>query len=171
MAKPSRDNTGLSLLQTNPSREVMLEKMRNKLASKPSSAQVQIEHKRDKGRRAATTWTIRALVLLALAAVNYLLIGNGELIAAKLSKPAVPRLPAPALTASADERALYYAYALYDSPKLKERYGVSGFYAVDQADAKRKLEALLPEISPRALGTISGYTPVAFKSAGTEISP
>jgi hypothetical protein len=171
MAKPSRENTGLSLLQTNPSREAMLEKMRNKLASKPSSAQVKTEYKRDVRRQAATTWTIRALVLLALAAVNYLLIGNGELIASKLRKPAVPRLPAPALTYSADERALYYAYALYDYPKLKERYGVAGFVAVDQADAKRKLEALLPEVSPQTLGTISGYTPVAFKSVGMEASP
>jgi hypothetical protein len=166
MAKLSRDNTGLSLLQNNPSREAMLEKMRNKLASKPSTAQIQIERKRDQRRSAATTWTIRALVLLALAAVNYLFIGNGDLIASKLRKPAVPRLPVPALTASADEQALYYAYALYDYPKLEERFKIKGFYAVDQNDARRKLEALLPEVSPQTLGTISGYTPVAFKSAG-----
>jgi hypothetical protein len=164
MAKLSRDNPGLSLLQSNPSREVMLEKMRNKLASKPSTAQIQTERKRDQRRGAATTWTIRALILLALAAVNYLFLGNGDLIASKLRKPSVPRLPAPALSSSADERALYYAYALYDYPKLEEQFKVKGFFAVDQNDAKRKLEALLPEVSPQTLGTISGYTPVAFKT-------
>jgi hypothetical protein len=163
MAKLSRDNPGLSLLQNNPSREVMLEKMRNKLASKPSTAQVQTERKREQRRGAATTWTIRALVLLALAAVNYLFLGNGDLIASKLRKPAVPRLPAPA-AASADEKALYYAYALYDYPKLEQQFKIKGFFAVDQADARRKLEALLPEVSPRTLGTISGYTPIAFKT-------
>lgn len=163
MAKLSRDNTGLSLLQNNPSREVMLEKMRNKLASKPSTVQVQIERKRDQRRSAATTWTIRALVLLALAGVNYLFLGNGDLIVSKLRKPAVPRLPVP-VVASADEKALYYAYALYDYPRLEREFKIKGFFAVDQADARRKLEALLPEVSPRTLGTISGYTPVAFRT-------
>jgi hypothetical protein len=171
MAKASRDNTGLSLIQSNPSREAMLEKMRNKLASKPGTAQIRSEHKRGKRRSAATTWTVRALVLLSLAAVNYLFLGNGDLIASKLRKPSVPRLPVPAAALSVDERALYYAYALYDYPRLEERFKVTGFYAVDQTDAKRKLEALLPQVSPQTLGTISGYIPVAFKTPGTEAAP
>ncbi len=168
MAKAPRENAGLSLLQTNPSREVMLEKMRNKLASKPSTAQIKTERNREKRRSAATTWTIRGLVLLALAAVNYLFIGNGEVIASKLRKPSVPRLPTPAMTISADEQALYYTYALYDYQKLEEHFKITGFFAVDQVDAKRKLQELLPRVSPQTLGTISGYTPVAFKSVATE---
>src|SRR4051812_1820779 len=124
MAKAPRDNPGLSLLQANPSREVMLEKMRNKLASKPSTAQIHSDLKREKRRSAATTWTVRALILLALAAVNYLFLGNGDLLASKLRKPSVPRLPAPALALSADDQALYYAYALYDYQRLEERFKV-----------------------------------------------
>jgi hypothetical protein len=171
MAKAYRDNSGLNLLQNNPPRELLLEKMRGKLASTPSAANVQVERKREVRKRAAASWIVRAVALLALGAINYLLIGNRDVIAAKLHKPAVARLPAPTESFSADERALYYAYALYDYPKLKERYGISGFYAVDQADARNKLQALMPMVSPRTLGAISAYTPVGFKSAAAEAAP
>lgn len=166
MAKLSRENTGLSLLQNNPPREQLLEKMRGKLASTPSVAKVETERKREVRKRATATWTVRALVLLGFCAINYFLIGNRDVISAKLHKPAVPRLPVPSESFSPDEKALYYAFALFDYPRLKEKYGVAGFYAVDQADTKRRIEALLPEVKPQTLGVISGYMPVAFRSPG-----
>lgn len=170
MAKLTRD-TGLNLIQNNASRELMLEKMRGKLAATPGTAVIESARKREVRRKATATWTVRGLVLLALCAVNYLIIGNREVIAAKLHKPAVARLPLPAENLSTDDQALYYVYALYDYAKLKERYGVNGFFAIDQADAKRRLEAMLPQVSPRTLGTISAYMPVAFKTAVGEASP
>lgn len=166
MPKPSRDAPGISLLQNNPPRELLLQKMRSKLASTPSTVQVETLRKREVRRSATATWTVRALVVIGLGAINYLLIGNRDVIAAKLHAPAVPRLPALAESYSPDERALYYTYALYDYPKLKERFGVTGFLAVDQGEARRHLEELLPVVTPKTLGIISGYTPVAFKSAG-----
>ncbi|MBW8889374.1 MAG: hypothetical protein JF616_16585 [Fibrobacteres bacterium] len=169
MAKPSRD-TGLTLMQSNPPRELLLEKMRGKLATTRSKAQVATEHNREVRKRTTASWTLRAIALIALCALNYFIIGNHDMIAAKLHKPAIPTLPSPAESATPDQQALYYVYALFDYPKLNERYGVSGFYAVNQADAKRRIEALLPQVSDRALGEISRYMPIAFKTVNSEIS-
>lgn len=170
MAKAIRD-TGLTLLQSNPSRELLLEKMRGKLATTPTTVHVETERKRDVRRRTTASWTIRALALLGLCALNYFIIGNRDVIAAKLRAPAVPRLPTVSESLTPDQQALYYAYALFDYPKLQEQYKVSGFYAVNQADAKKRLQALLPQVSNRALGEISRYIPVAFKSADAGVSP
>jgi hypothetical protein len=170
MAKARRD-TGLSLLQNNPPRELLLEKMRSKLASTPSTAQVETERKRDVRRRATASWTVRGLALAGLIALNYFVFGHREQIAAKLHRHAVPALPSPSAAASPDEQALYYVYALFDYPKLAARYGVTGFYAVDQAAVKRRLEELMPRVSMKTLGEISRYMPVAFRSADAGGSP
>jgi hypothetical protein len=169
MNKPSRDS-GLTLMQSNPPRELLLAKMRGKLATTPAAAQVAMERKRNGRRSATASWTMRGIALIALCALNYFIIGNRDVIEAKLHKPAIPTLPYPSESASTDQQALYYVYALYDYPKLKELYGVSGFYAVNQADAKRRLEELLPRVSTRTLGEISRYMPVAFKSVSAEVS-
>jgi hypothetical protein len=168
MAKPSRD-TGLTLMQRNPPREVLLEKMRGKLATTPGATHVETERKREVRRRATASWTVRAIALMALAALNYFIIENREAISAKLNKPSVLVLPAPLESYTPDQQALYYVYALYDYPKLKESFGVSGFYAVNQTEAKKRIMDLLPQVSNRALGEISGYMPVAFKSASDEV--
>lgn len=162
IAKPSRD-TGLSLLQNNPARELMLEKMRSKLATTPPAALVAAEHKKDVRQKATKTWTVRAIGLIALVAVNYLVIGNRDIIQAKIGKRAVPVLPAPSENLSTDEQALYYVYALYDYPRLKETYGIQAFLAVDANEARKQLDELLPSVSPQTLGLISRYMPVAFK--------
>jgi len=163
MAKPSRD-TGLTLMQSHPSRELLLEKMRGKLATTRSSAQVATEHKREVHKRVTASWTMRVIALIALCALNYFIIGNRDVIAAKLHKPSVPRMPIAEQTASPDDQALYYVYALYDYPLWQKKFGLTGFFAVDQGLARRKLDELLPQVTPRTLGEISKYMPVAFKN-------
>jgi hypothetical protein len=115
-------------------------------------------------RRATASWTVRGIALIALCALNYFIIGNRDAIAAKLHKPAVPRLPSIEQSASPDDQALYYVYALYDYPLWQKKFGHTGFFAVDQGQARRKLDELLPQVSPRTLGEISRYMPVAFKA-------
>jgi hypothetical protein len=81
-----------------------------------------------------------------------------------LGLESVPALPVPQTTLSADDQALYWTYAMYDIGKLRERFGVSGYYAINQTSARRSLENLLPDVSPAVLGEISAYTSVAFKT-------
>ena len=163
MNKNSRD-TGLSLLQQNPSRELLLEKMRSKLATTPAAAIAQVVHKREVRQRNGKSWTVRGLILAGIIGINYFAIGQKDAIVAKISRRAVASLPVASENYSTDEQALYYVYALYDYPKLKEVYGVHGFFAIDQADAKRQIDELLPYVSPKVLGEISRYMPVAFRS-------
>lgn len=170
MNKTSRD-TGLSLLQTNPSRELLLEKMRSKLATTPAAAVVETTRKREVRRRNGKSWVVRGLILAGIVAVNYLAIGQKDAIQAKISRKAVASLPVPGDNLTTDEMALYYTYALYDYPKLKTTFHINGFVAVDQADAKRQLEDLLPDVSAKALNEISRYTPIAFRSVSGRANP
>lgn len=157
------NNDGLALLQRNPSRELLLEKMRTKLASTPAPAVGLKQRRHDVRRKNTLSWIIRVGIVLALVGANYLFIGHKGTIVAKLGFEAVPSLPKPARELSSDEQALYWTYAMYDIVKFRGRFGVEGFYAIDQKNARRNLEVLLPEVSPQILGEISAYTPVAFK--------
>lgn len=163
MNKAPRD-TGLSLLQHDPSRELLLEKMRSKLATTPAASVAVTERKREVRQRSGQTWIVRGLILAGIIGINYFAIGNKDAIVAKISKRSVASLPNPVGDYSTDEQALYYVYALYDYPRLKEVYQVTGFFAVDQKEARRQLDDLLPDVSPKALGEISRYMPVAFKT-------
>ena len=135
---------GVSLLQQNPARDAMLQKMRSKLATTPSQAVVVETQKREVRRSSTATWTVRGIALLGLVAVNYFILGNREAIAAKIRKPAVPVLEAPSEAMTPDDQAMYYALALYDWPRFQHDFNVEGFVAVDANDAKRKLQELLP---------------------------
>lgn len=151
-----------SLLQRDPNREAMLSKMRGKLAA--SSAPPAAVRRKEAARREKWTWTVRIAAAAALVAINFLVLEKKDVILASMGYEGVPALPRPASGFGDDERALYYVYALYDYGKLKERFKVDGYYAIDQASARRALEELMPRLSPAAMGEISKYTPVAFKS-------
>jgi hypothetical protein len=167
MANHSKDD-GLALLQRNPSRELLLEKMRTKLASTPSPT-VGIQLRKHEARRKnAWSWFIRGGIVLSLIGANYMFIRNKDVIVAKLGFEGVPSLPKPDRQLSSDEQALYWTYAMYDIVKFRRQFGVEGFYAIDQNKARRSLEALLPEVSPQTLGEISGYFPIAYKQVKGE---
>jgi hypothetical protein len=159
MNKNSMD-TGFSLLQQNPSREILLQKMRGKLASTPSIEAKTMTRQRDVRQRTTATWGVRVLMLAGFLAINWFAIGHRDVFVAKPAKHKVAVLPVPGTAYSTDDQALYYAYALYDYPMLKERFGISGAFAVDQGHARAKLDALLGEVSPQTLGIISAYIPM-----------
>jgi hypothetical protein len=163
MANHQKDS-GIALLQRNPARDAFLEKMRSKLASTPPPSVENEARKRSVRKKSAASWTLRAGILLAVIAANYFLLGNRNTIVAKLGLESVPALPLPQTTLSADDQALYWTYAMYDIGKFRERFGVAGYYAINQTSARRNLENLLPEVSPAVLGEISAYTSVAFKT-------
>jgi hypothetical protein len=152
-----------SLLQRDPNRDAMLSKMRGKLAASAAPLAAEVRRK-EVARREKWTWTVRIATALALVAINFLVLEKKDVILAKMGYEGVPSLPRPASALDADEQALYYVYALYDYGKLKQRFQVDGYFAIDQASARRALEELMPRVSPATLGEISKYTPVAFKS-------
>lgn len=170
MASHQKDS-GNALLQRNPARDAFLEKMRSKLASTPPPAMENEARIRKVRKKNALSWTIRGVFLLAVAAGNYLFFGHKDAIVAGLGLESVPTLPAPGRQMGADDQALYWTYAMYDIGKFRERFGVTGYYAINQTNARRSLEGILPEVSPAALGEISAYTSVAFKTVKSGKQP
>lgn len=167
MANHPKDS-GIALLQGSSARDAFIEKMRSKLASTPPPAVEKEARKRDVRKKKAVSWTVRAGILIAVLAVNYLFLGNRDIIVAKLGLESVPSLPVPEKSLSIDDQALYWTYAMYDIGKFRERFGVEGYYAINQINARRSLENLLPETSPSVLGEISAYASVAFKNVKME---
>jgi len=166
MEKVTKDY-GPSLLQKNPSREVLLGKMRDKLARNHPIAHVQEVQMREVRKRQRVSWAVRILLFAIIVGVNFILIGQKDTLMSHLGYQAVPSLPKPRASLSPDEQALYWTYALYDIQKFRTRFNVLGYFAIDQKSAKKSLEALLPEISNATLGEISSYAPVAFRSVGS----
>lgn len=153
----------LSLLQKDPAREAVLSKMRGKLAGfAPPPAVAAPRHRASLPKAVVGKWALRIMMVALIAAVNWLLIDRKDALLAKMGYEGVPALPKPSGGLTLDERALYYAYALYDISKFRQRFGLTGFYAIDQAIARKKLEDLLPLVSAATLGEISGYAPVGF---------
>jgi hypothetical protein len=164
---------GHSLLQRDPNREQMLAKMRGKLATTSATAAAAAVAAAQSGPMAAPrkvrrgqgwTWAMRVTMVALIAAINWLLIERKDTILASVGLQGIPSLPKAGITLSVDEKALYYTYAMFDYRKFQARFGTGEYYAVDPNDAHRRLEDLLPKVSPAVLGEISGYTPVAFKS-------
>lgn len=157
----------LSLLQRDPAREQLLSKMRGKLAATPASSAVAgpgADGTKRAGRTQGWTWAVRVAMVALIASINWLLIERKDAILGSMGLQGIPTLPKASSTLTPDEKALYYAYALFDYGKFQERFGKAEYYAVDPVDARRRLQDLMPKISTSTLGEISGYMPVAFKA-------
>lgn len=153
----------LSLLQKDPAREAKLARMRGKLATfVPPAPETGSRPRSPVSRAVIGKWALRVAMVALIAAINWLLIDRKDVLLAKMGYEGVPALPKPSGNLTLDERALYYAYALYDIAKFRQRFGLTGFYAIDQSIAKKKLEDLLPLVSAATVSEISGYAPVGF---------
>jgi hypothetical protein len=164
-------NMGQSLLQNNPARDALLEKMRDKLARNIPIAQIRETERQKMKQKATANWTLRIMIGMLFLGANFFFFGKKETLMAHIGYQAVPPLPKPNRALSIDEQALYWTYALYDFKKLKGQFGIEGLVAIDQNSAKQKLETLLPMVSKPTIGIISAYTHVAFrdmKSGGSD---
>lgn len=143
----------------------MLNKMRGKLAAFAPPRQTAAEQgprqvrRRRHGRLPVWVW---AGIVLLVAAVNWFLIDRKETLLAHVGVSGIPALPDPSRGLGVDEKALYYAYALYDFGKLREKFQVSQHFAIDQAKARQRLQELVPKVSTATLGEISKYAPMGY---------
>jgi hypothetical protein len=156
-------NSGMSLMQPNDGRDAMLEKMRGKLAG---SSEVHIQAKaqrRIRARKSTFGWAWRIAIVGALAAGNAIWISNRPEGAIIASHRRAPRLPPPAENLSVNEKALYWAYALYDFDQLKAKYGVGKAVVVDARLAASNLQDLLPKVDAKTRFLIERYLPAPKK--------
>jgi hypothetical protein len=154
----------LSLIQQNGQREMMLEKMRSKLAG---TSQHQVQKKERivlASRRKAMGWGWRIAIMGAFLVGNLYFFSEGPQQTVKAAPKSAPRLPAPLASMDVNEQALYWAFALYDFDQLKERFGVQAASIVDAGVARKKLGELMPKVNDRTRFIIARMTPPERKS-------
>lgn len=158
---PNPHESRVSLLASDAAaKQAMLERMRGKLAGRSPEAADPAGGRRKGARRSAPAWGWRlGLAALFLAANAFLVTGFEDDIrqAAGKAKQA-PEVRNPKSLA-VNEQALYWAYALYDFDKLKQRFGAPAHAVVDAAEAKRQLARLLPKVDARTRFQIDRYLP------------
>src|SRR4051794_29899984 len=109
MGKDSKD-FGVSLMQRNPSKDLLLEKMRGKLASTPSASVVKETRRLETRRKGIVSWGWRAAIAVAFISANVFFFKEKEVIISRIGLESVPALPKPDKRMSADEQALYWTY-------------------------------------------------------------
>jgi hypothetical protein len=157
---PKNPQPGLSLIQVRDGKEAMLSKMRGKLAG-ASEAHVQAaERRRNRARNSALSWTWKIALAVMFVTGNIIwwtTRPEGTFIAPRKHAPV---LPPPAETLSLNEKALYWAYALYDFDQLKAHYGVGKETIVDSRIAAANLKSLLPKVDAKTRFLIDRYMPM-----------
>ncbi len=164
MEKQPKDR-GLSLIQANQHAEDMFARMRHALIPGigPRNASAPVR-KRETRARAQAALGLRITLSILIFSFAGMMFANRDRLLASFGYEGVPALPIPGAALDNDDQALYWTYALYDVAKLRSRFGLRGYYAIDAARARRNLDGLLNSVSLATLGEISRYAPVAFPS-------
>jgi hypothetical protein len=162
---PKNPQPGLSLIQVRDDKEAMLSKMRGKLAG-ASEVQVQAaERRRARARSSVLSWGWKIALSVTFVTGNVIwwtTRPEGSIIAPRKHATV---LPSPAENLSLNEKALYWAYALYDFDQLKARYGVGKETIVDARVAAANLKSLLPKVDAKTRFLIDRYMPVPGRGA------
>ena len=147
----------LSLIQQREQRQAIVQKMRGKLAG-PSQAGIQaMERKRKAAHKSAFDWGWRlALAALFIGGNAYYFSGKSP-ISRSASRTASLTLPEPSPKLDVNNKALYWAFALYDFDRLKASYGVPKNAIIDAGMAAENLRVLLPKVDSRTRFIIDGY--------------
>jgi hypothetical protein len=151
--------TGLSLIQQNDGREMMLSKMREKLAGSSMAHLQTVERRRVARQKTAFSWGWKIAIAAAIGLVNVAWMSSGSDAPVKTIAKHARKLPAPAASLDPNLQALYWACALYDYGQLKSRFGVADGVIINANLAKQRLEEMLPEIDPGTRTLITGMMP------------
>jgi hypothetical protein len=165
MKKPSDNprNQGMSLIQVHDGRQLMLEKMRGKLAGASQFHTENVERRRVSARKSLLGWGWRIGVFAVLAIGNILWLSNRPQGKAVAAAKHAPRLETPSAKLTANEQALYWAYALYDFDQLRAKFGAPKGVVIDSRLAFANLQELLPKVDERTRFTIERYRPLSAR--------
>ena len=162
----------LSLIQKADPRAVILTRMRDKLAG-PSQAVLRAQAKRTAVRRKSIwRWGSTLTMVGLIVAANVAFFGFREEIASQLKLKRAPAVPFPRASLGNNDRALFWAYALYDFDKLRTTYGAQKGAVVDASVARRELASVLPKADRYTRFKIESYKPVkVLKGSSRRLMP
>jgi hypothetical protein len=138
------DENESNLVQRREDRRT-LEKMRRKLATSGTVASKADMSRHAGPKRSLRIWPFAVAASIFLIALNFgLRTHQGKIIQAMGATAASNQLKPPA-GLSLDEQVRFWAYAIYDIPKLKARFPIPKGTVIDNKAARLKLEGLLAE--------------------------
>ena len=152
---------GLSLIQPGDDRNILLEKMRGKLAGSALPDFHAVEKRRGAATRSFHGWGWKSGFTAAVLACNILYLTGRSIretsVAAVKKAPSLNRAPT---ALGPNEQALFWAYALYDFNRLRSEFGIQKETIVDAGLATMSLRVLLPKIDAATKAKIDRYHPV-----------
>jgi hypothetical protein len=121
-----------------------LEKMRRKLATSGTvGKKSDLPRQGQPGKRGMRIWPFAMVVGGLLMALNFGLSNQDAILKAVGLESESQNQPKPPPGLSLDEQARFWAYAIYDIPKLRARFSVPRGSAIDKNFARTQLEILL----------------------------
>ncbi|MDQ3000112.1 MAG: hypothetical protein M3Y08_02445 [Fibrobacterota bacterium] len=138
------DSNDTNLVQQREDRRT-LAKMRRKLATS-GTLSAKLDSEKHKNKRTVRVWPWVAAAALILVGLNFALRTHQDKIVGAMGIQkgvTVTLTPPPGL--KLDQEVLFWAYAVYDVPKLKAKFSVPKGAVLNQVIARRKLEGLLAE--------------------------
>ncbi|MEO7425476.1 MAG: hypothetical protein ABI036_09835 [Fibrobacteria bacterium] len=154
-------NPGMSLIQANDGRQVMLEKMRGKLAGTSQFQAEFQERRRVSARKSALGWGWKLGLFAIIAAGNIYWLSSHTQVKAAAVRPHAATLQPPSAQLSVDDQALYWTYAIYDFHKLTAKFGVAKDVVINSRQAETNLRDLFPKVNPYTRFEIERYIPVS----------
>ena len=140
-------NTGLSLIQPNDGRELLLEKMREKLAGSSMVHLAAAEKRRVAVRKSTLSWGWKIGIASVVALINVIwIVSRSDDTSIKTAAKHARTLPAPLAVWSLEDQAYYWAYALYDYGQLQSRFNIPGHTVINAKVARTGLDELLPKV-------------------------
>lgn len=157
--KPVPGSYDLSLIKVPKERDILLAKMRGKLAGQSRFESLAREKAIHAARVRKLGWAWKIALAAALVAGNCAYFLTRENSAIRLLVKRAPTLAHPPAALDLNKQALYWTYALYDFDRLKATFGVPRNAIVDGHFASERLSALLPDVDARTRFIIGTYLP------------
>lgn len=121
-----------------------LEKMRRKLATSGTvGKKTDLPRQGQPGKRGMRIWPFAIVAGGLLMALNFGLSNQDTLLKALGVETESPNQPKPPPGLSLDEQTRFWAYAIYDIPKLRARFSIPRGAVIDRKFARTQLEILL----------------------------
>lgn len=157
----SKSGYQIGLVTNESQRSEALSKMRGKLATSPVNAEVSkpiwTPSLKLKVLAGSGYFTAAVLILGLGFMLNWALRSERSLASTKTASRSVRPLANPTEAMTVDQRALYWAYALYDWQRLVKTFGIPPNAMINNSKAEMELNRLMPQTSAAARIEILGY--------------
>lgn len=155
--KVSNRHQGQALFQTSDAQQLLLSKMRARLAGGSEVDVIIQTRQKIKVHKNAFGWFTKAGIAAIVFLGNLVYLEQSNSSTKVEQEKRAPKLESPTQSLSLDDQALFWTYALYDFQLLKTKFNVKQNVVINGHQAHSQLETLLPKTSPAIQSVIQNY--------------